>query len=225
MKDGNFFDKELNKRFRYKEEKVPGSGGDGEPGPPGKDGIDGKDGKDGKDGEQGPPGKDGINGKDGKDGEPGPPGKDGEPGGGGGGEPGPPGKDGKDGEQGPPGKDGIDGKDGKDGEPGLPGKDGEDGADLSPTLIDYTLDLAQLIHIQMVATPNTYYKYGYLRTLEITDYRESIYPVIIWFSSDSPATTLTIPSTIIMTDFTINANKHYELSIINGYLTCVEFEL
>lgn len=71
----------------------------------------------------------------------------------------------------------------------------------------------------IAAADNTIYKCGTCSTLEITSFPATgIFAVI--FESGSTATTLTVPQTLIMPDsFTVEANKRYEVSVMDGYAT------
>ncbi len=71
----------------------------------------------------------------------------------------------------------------------------------------------------IAAADNTIYKCGEVSTLEITSFPASgIFSVI--FESGSTATTLTVPQTLVMPDsFAVEANKRYEISVMDGYAT------
>jgi len=70
---------------------------------------------------------------------------------------------------------------------------------------------------------NTYYKFGELTALTLQNIQDSTLPVVIWFSSGSIKTTLTIPTSTPFSGSIPDADKCYELSIVNKHVTCIEF--
>lgn len=78
----------------------------------------------------------------------------------------------------------------------------------------------------------TYYLYGELEQLQIYTFPTNMLPVVIWFTSGDTPTTLILPFThgpgsqtkpYYTSEIDIQANKHYEISIINRHIVCVEF--
>lgn len=75
--------------------------------------------------------------------------------------------------------------------------------------------------------PNTFYVWGTVTTLTLTLGSEVLgvaNEYVFQFTSGSTATTLSLPSSIKwQEDLTIEANKTYQVSILNGFATVLSF--
>lgn len=107
-------------------------------------------------------------------------------------------------------------KNGADGQDGQDGQDGADGASgIFPQTDHGTADTTYVL------PPNEFHTWGEVAELNLI-FSEGdsgkANEYIFSFDSGVTATVLTLPETV-MSDLVVEANRHYEVSIVNNYLT------
>ena len=104
------------------------------------------------------------------------------------------------------------GADGQDGQNGVDGADGASG--IFPQTDHGTADTTYVL------PPNEFHTWGDIAELNLIFSEgdsEKANEYIFSFDSGVTATVLTLPETVI-SDLVVEANKHYEISIVNNYL-------
>ena len=217
----------------------------GAPGSDGRDGVDGQDGAPGTDGKDGHDGVDGITPHIGDNGnwyigdtdtgkpsrgETGPAGQDGAPG-----------EKGDKGDQGDPGYTPVKGVDYFDGDPGAPGSDGKSAYQYAQEggftgteeefISKLAAEYAEIVdRVEMTAEdtavelqPNKLYVFPEMAELSLTFANPEDTTIAneyhCIFRSGATATTLTLPDMIQTGSFSVDANKTYELSVLENCLT------